>query len=80
MECYGALQNKKKVISVLIGKALQDMFSEKKKKGAKECVVCFLLCKKGAEVRIYVYSYLLIFIESLNEYTSNYKRDYCLGG
>lgn len=31
MECYGALQNKKKVISVLVGKALQGMFSEKKK-------------------------------------------------
>lgn len=50
-----------------------------KKKGTKECLVCFLLCKKGAKVRIYVYSYLLIFIETLDEYTSNYKRDYCLG-
>lgn len=79
MECYGASQNKKKVISVLIGKALQDMFSGEKK-GAKECVVCFLLCKKGANVRIYVCSYLLIFIETLDEYTSNYKCDYCLGG
>lgn len=77
MECYGALQNKKKVISVLVGKALQGMFSEKK--GTKECLVCCLLCKKGAKVRIYVYSYLLIFIETLDEYTSNYKRDYCLG-
>lgn len=79
MECYGVLQKKKKVISVLIGKALQDMFSEKKR-CKRMCIVCFLLCKKGAEVKIYVHSYLPIFIETLGEYTSNYKSDYCLGG
>lgn len=78
MECYRTLQ-KQKVISVLIWKYLQDMFSGEKK-CKREWIVCFLLFKKGKEVRMHICICLYLYKETLDQYTATIKVITSLGG